>query len=200
MVNHIFRRRDLGALDAILWLAMLVVAVFTWTERSVVVDPDFELSRSWEWQLWQAPPLVVSVIGVWILWRNTHRVPWVRTLALSLLAVSILINQYTNSFGDHALNVWYTIDPLFLAFAIVAVYSAWGLRKDPGPTAVTAQLVAISASALGVALFIYAYFTNDNETAFEIIDPFVIVALLIWAIAARRVEVNLASDSAPRVS
>ena len=200
MVNHIFRRRDLGALDAILWLAILVVAVFTWTERSVVVDPDFELSRSWEWQLWQVPPLVLSVIGVWILWRNTHRVPWVRTLALSLLAVSILINQYTNIFGDHALNVWYTIDPLFLAFAIVAAYSAWGLRKDPGPTAVTAQLVAISASALGIALFIYAYFTNDNETAFEIIDPFVIVALLIWAIAARRVKVNLASDSAPGVS
>ncbi len=200
MINHIFRRRDLGALDAILWLAMLVVAVFTWTERSVVVDPDFELSRSWEWQLWQAPPLVVSVIGVWILWRNTHRVPWVRTLALSLLAVSILINQYTNTFGDYALNVWYTIDPLFLAFAIVAASSAWGLRKDPGPTAVTAQLVATSAAALGVALFIYAYFTNDNETAFEIIDPFVIVALLIWAIAARRVEVNLASDSAPGVS
>ena len=200
MVNHIFRRRDLGALDAILWLAMLVVAVFTWTERSVVVDPDFELSRSWEWQIWQVPPLVVSVIGVWILWRNTHRVSWVRTLALSLLAVSILINQYTNTFGDHALNAWYTIDPLFLAFAIVAAYSAWGLRKDPGPTAATAQLVAISASALGIALFVYAYLTNNNETAFEIIDPLVIVALLIWAIAARRVEVNLASGSAAGVS
>ena len=104
----------------------------------------------------------LSVIGVWILWRNTHRVGWVRTLALSLLALSILINQYTDTFGDHALNVWYTIDPLFLAFAIVAVYSAWGLRKEPGPRGVTA---AISASAL-IALFIYAYCTNNNETAF----------------------------------
>ena len=194
MLDHIFRRRDLGALDATLWLAILVTAVFTWTERSVVVDPDFELSKSWEWQLWQLPPLVVSIIGVWILWRNTHRVAWVRTLTLSLLALSILVNQYSDNFGAQALNAWYTIDPLFLACAIVAACSAWNLRKEPGPTSTTALLLAITAAALGVALFIYAYLTNDNETAFEIIDPFVIVALLVWAIAAHRVEVDLDTD------
>ena len=38
MNEHVFRRRDLGALDAVLWLAILVVAVFTWTERSVAVN------------------------------------------------------------------------------------------------------------------------------------------------------------------
>ena len=200
MVNHIFRRRDLGALDACLCLAILVAAVFTWTERSVVVDPDFELTRSWEWQLWQLPPLVVSIIAVLILWRNTHRVCWVRTLALSLLAASILINQYSDTFGDQALNVWYTIDPLFIAFAVVAVIKAWGLRKEPGPTAITARLVAVTATALGVALFIYAYLTNDNETAFEVIDPLIILALLVWAIAARRVEVDVAPDGASEVA
>ena len=51
-------------------------------------------------------------------------------------------------------------------------------------------------SGLAVALFINAYFFNDNETAFEILDPLMILALLIWAIGARRVDVAGAETEA----
>ena len=67
-IEQIFRRRDLGALDAILGMAILAASVFMWAERSKAVDPDVETADSWAWQLWQIGPLVFSLVGVWLLW------------------------------------------------------------------------------------------------------------------------------------
>ena len=200
MLGYLCRRRDLGALDAIIGGVILVAAVFMWTERSIAVDPDLETDGNWAWQLWQIGPLVFSFVGVWLLWRGTHQVAWVRTLFLSLLALAILINQYTDGFGDHSLDVWYTIDPLFIACGSVAAMTGWGRamtqKQCDGQFNPATMAASNIGSGLAVALFINAYFFNDNETAFEILDPLMILALLIWAIGARRVDVAGAETEA----
>lgn len=193
MIEHIFRRRDLGVIDSFVGAGILVVAVFAWVERSAVVDPNAELADNWKWQLWQIGALVISFTGVWVLWRNTSKAPWVRTLCLSALAIAILLNFYTDIF-NYSNNLWYTIDPLFLACASVAVTTGWGRVMAQRLGIELANpftiIAAVIASGLAVAVFIMAYFFAYKETAWEILDPLMILSLLIWAIAARRTNVG----------
>ena len=192
MIDHIFRRRDLGVIDSIIGAGILVVAVFTWAERSDMVDPNNELADNWKWQLWQIGPVVFSLVGVWLLWRNTSKVPWVRTLCLSSLAVAILLNQYTDIFNFSG-NLWNTIDPLFVACATVAVGTGWGRvmaqRQGMEPANPFTLIAVVIALGLGVAVFVNNYFTNDLG-AWDILDPLMILALLTWAIGARRTNVG----------
>ena len=193
MIEHIFRRRDLGVIDSLIGAGILVVAVFVWVERSEVVDPRAELAENWQWQLWQIGPLVFSFIGVWLLWRNTSKVPWVRTVSLVALAVAILLNFYTDIF-NYSNNLWFTIDPLFLACASVAISSGWSrvMAQKQGmepfnPFTALATLIAFGVAA---AVFIMAYFFAYEQTAWEVLDPLMILALLAWAIGARRTNVG----------
>lgn len=193
MIEHIFRRRDLGVIDSLIGAGILVVAVFAWAERSAVVDPNAELSDNWKWQLWQIGPLAFAIVGVWIMWRNTSKVPWVRTLCLSALAVAILLNQYTDIF-NHSNNLWYTIDPLFIACATVAICTGWrrviAQRQGLEPANPFTLIAAVIATGLAVAGFVFAYFFFSQETAWDILDPLWILALLTWAIGARRTNVG----------
>ena len=194
MIEHTFRRRDLGALDAILGTAILVASVFIWAERSIAVDPYVETSDSWAWQLWQIGPLVFCLVGVWLLWRNTRHVAWVRTLFLSLLASVFLVNRYTDGFGDHTSNVWYTVDPLFVACAAVASYTGWrrvtAQREDSGSANLFSLAATGIAVGLGIPVLICHFFFFTNGTAWQILDPLMILALLTWAIGARRTNVG----------
>ena len=193
-IEQIFRQRDLGALDAILGTAILATSVFMWAERSKAVDPDVETADSWAWQLWQIGPLVFSLVGVGLLWANTRRVAWVRTLFLSLLGLVILINRYTDGFGDHVFNVWYTVDPLFVACATVAAFTGWhrvlAQRKTSGSINLFSLCAAELAAGLGIAVLICNFFFFTNATVWQILDPLMLLALLIWAIAARRTNVG----------
>lgn len=193
-IQQIFRRRDLGALDAILGTAILASSVFMWGERSIAVDPDVETVDSWAWQLWQIGPLVFSLVGVGLLWRSTRHVAWVRTLFLSLLALVILINRYTDGFGDHVFNVWYAVDPLFVGCAAVASYTGWrrvlAQRKESGSVDLFSLYAAEIAAGLGIAVLICNFFFFTNGTVWQILDPLMLLALLIWAIAARRTNVG----------
>ena len=192
MIEHIFRRRDLGIIDSLIGAGILVVAVFTWAERSEMVDPNAELTDNWKWQLWQIGPVVFSLIGVWLLWRNTSKVPWVRTLCLSSLAMAILLNQYTDIF-NYSSNLWNTIDPLFIACGTVAVATGWGrvMAQRQGieaanPFTLTAVVIALG---LAVAVLINNYFVGA-DCAWDVLDPLMILALLTWAIGARRTNVG----------
>ncbi len=193
MIEQIFRRRDLGVIDSFIGAGLLVVAVFAWTERSELVDPNTELSDNWKWQLWQIGPLVFSIVGVWLLWRNTSKVPWIRTLCLSSLAVAFLLNNYTDTF-NYSNNLWNTIDPLFVGCATVAMSVGWRrvMAQNQGiePANPFTFLAAVVATGLGVAVFIVAFFFYTCETAWSVLDPLVILALLTWAIGARRTNVG----------
>lgn len=193
MIDHIFRRRDLGVIDSFIGAGILVVAVFTWYHSSEVVDPNAELADNWKWQLWQIGPVVFSLVGVWLLWRNTSKVPWVRTLCLASLAVAILLNRYTDTF-NHSNNLWFTIDPLFIACATVAICTGWrrvmAQRQGIEPANPFTLIAAAIATGLAAAVFIFAYFFSYEEIAWETLDPLMILALLTWAIGARRTNVG----------
>ena len=192
MIQHIFRRRDLGVIDSFIAAGILVVAVFTWAERSEMVDPNTDLADNWNWRLWQIGPVVFSLIGVWLLWRNTSKVPWFRTLCLSSLAVAILLNQYTDIFNG-SVNLWNTIDPLFIACATVAVGTGWGRvmaqRQGMEPASPYTLIAVVIALGLAVSVLVNNYFVGD-EGAWDILDPLMILALLTWAIGARRTNVG----------
>ena len=193
MIEHIFRRRDLGIIDSLIGVGILVVAVFAWVERSAVVDPNAELADNWKWQLWQIGPLVFAIVGVWIMWRNTSKVPWVRTVSLVALAVAILLNFYTDIF-NYSGNLWFTIDPLFLACASVAARTGWSRvmaqRQGMEPANPFTLVAVVIALGLAMAVFIMAYFFAYEQTAWEILDPLMILAILVWAIGARRSNVG----------
>ena len=51
-------------------------------------------------------------------------------------------------------------------------------------------IAAAIATGLAVVVFIFAYFFIWESTAWDILDPLIILALLTWAIAARRTNVG----------
>ena len=192
MIEHIFRRRDLGIIDSLIGAGMLAVAVFMWAERSVEVDAYAEGPDNWKWQLWQMGTVVLAIVGVWLMWRNTSKVPWVRTVCLTALAVAYLLNNYTDVF-KHSGNIWNTVNPLFIACATVAICTGWrrvmAQRQGMEPANPFVFIAAVIATGMAVAVFVNAYFTND-EGAWNVLDPLIILSLLIWASAVRRTNVG----------
>lgn len=192
MIEHIFRRRDLGIIDSLIGAGMLAVAVFMWAERSVEVDAYAEGPDNWKWQLWQMGTVVLSIVGVWLMWRNTSKVPWVRTVSLVALAVAYLLNNYTDVF-NYSGNIWNTVNPLFIACATVAICTGWrrvmAQRQGMEPANPFVSIAAVIATGMAVAVFVNAYFTNDSG-AWNVLDPLIILSLLIWASAARRTNVG----------
>lgn len=192
MIEHIFRRRDLGIIDSLIGAGMLAVAVFMWAERSVEVDANAEGPDNWKWQLWQMGTVVLAIVGVWLMWRNTSKVPWVRTVCLAALAVAYLLNNYTDVFKE-SVNIWNTVNPLFIACATVAICTGWrrvmAQRQGMEPANPFVFIAAVIATGMAVAVFVNAYFTNDDG-AWNVLDPLIILSLLVWASAARRTNVG----------
>ena len=169
--------RDLSPIPAVCVTAFLALAIFAWTERTVLVDPDGMSVPYWPWKLWQIGPLLMGLAGAWWLWLSTDRVPWVRSLALGILALVVLANGYSDLFGDHWGNVWRTINPLFIGSSSVAAVALWRSRCPLGHAG-----AAVSAG-VGALLFANAYFV-DNGVLWQVLNPVrMLTALALAALA-----------------
>ena len=176
--------RDLGPIPAVAVTAFVALAIFAWTERTVLVDPDGMSVPHWPWKLWQIAPLLMGFAGVWWVWLSTRYVPWVRSLALGMLALVVLANGYSELFGDHWGNVWRTVNPLFIGSSSVAAVALWRCRCTVG------RVGAVVSAALGALVFANAYFV-DNGTIWQILNPVRMLTALAWAAVAS--EINLAT-------
>ncbi|MDE2967326.1 MAG: hypothetical protein OXS30_07580 [Chloroflexota bacterium] len=166
--------RDLTPAAGLALTAIVVLAVFAWTERTVLVDPEGSSDSYWPWRLWQIAPLVIALGGVWWIWLGTARLIWLRSLALGLLVLAIFVNAYTGGFGEHAGNVWRTINPLYIACASVAAVRLW----DPGRFAKCTG-AALSAGLVG-AVFANGYFVGE-AVIWQIVNPLMMLTALTWA-------------------
>lgn len=177
MIKQLIAPRDLGAIPALAVTAFVIFAIFGWTERTEIADPDGLSVHYWPWKFWQIPPLVVGFGGVWWIWLSTRRVPWVRSLALAILAAAVFANGYTDLFGDNSGDVWRTINPLFLGSASVAGVALWRHGS------IEARVGAVVSVAMGVALFTNAYFVN-NADFWPILNPARVLTELAWVAVA----------------
>ena len=175
--------RDLGPIPAAAAAAFVVLAVFAWTERTVVVDPEGLSVPYWPWKLWQIGPLLMGFGGVWWVWLSTRRVPWVRSLALGIAALVVLANGYSDLFGDYWGDVWRTVNPLFIGSSSVAAIALWRCGGAAG------RVGAVVSAALGVLVFANAYFVN-NEVIWQILNPVRMLTALAWAAGASQATVG----------
>ena len=181
--------RDLGAIPAVAAAAFVALAVFGWTERTILVDPDGMSVPYWPWKLWQIGPLLIGFGGAWWVWLSTRRVAWVRSLALGTLAFVVLANGYSDTFGDHWGNVWRTVNPLFIGSSTVAAVALWGTGNAAGRAAGVVSL------ALGAIVFANAYFV-DNGTLWDALNPLRMLTALAWAAVAGLANVATPESSA----
>ncbi len=179
--------RDLSPIPSLALTALVALAIFAWTERTVIVDPDHLSVSHWPWKLWQIGPLLFGLFGAWWIWASTRRVSWVRSLALGILAAVVLLNGYSGFFGDHWGNVWRTVNPLFIGSSVVAAAALWRCG------CAEARLASVVSLALGALLFANAYFV-DNGVLWQILNPVRMLAFLAWAAGASRINVA-ASDT-----
>ena len=174
--------RDLGPIPAVAATAFVALAIFAWTERTVLVDPEHMSVPYWPWKLWQVAPLLMGFAGVWWIWLSTRHVPWVRSLALGTLALVVLANGYGDVFDDHWGNVWRTVNPLFIGSSSVAAVALWRCRCATG------RAGAVVAAALGALVFANGYFV-DNGVIWQILNPVRMLTALAWAAGASQANV-----------
>ena len=174
--------RDLAPIPAVAAAAFVAFAIFAWTERTVVVDPEGLSVPYWPWKLWQVGPLLMGFGGAWWLWLSTRRVPWVRSLALGTVALAVLANGYSGLFGDHWGDVWRTVNPLFIGSSSVAAVTLWRCECGVG------RVGAAVSVALGVMVFANAYFV-DNGVIWQILDPVRMLTALAWAACASQTNI-----------
>ena len=169
--------RDLGPIPAVAATAFVALAIFGWTERTVIADPDGMSVPYWPWKLWQIGPLLMGLGGAWWVWSSTRRVPWVRSLALGVLALVVLVNAYSGFFGDHWGDVWRTVNPIFIGSSTVAGVALWRSGSAAG------RAGAVVSVALGALVFANAYFVN-NGVLWQALDPLRMLTSLAWAAVA----------------
>ena len=182
--------RDLAPIPAIAAAAFVALAVFTWTERTVLVDPDGMSVPYWPWKLWRVVPLLIGSGGVWWVWLSTRRVPWVRSLALGILSLVVLSNAYSDLFGDYRGDVWRTVNPLFIGSSSVAAVALWRTGRVAG------RAGAVVSAALGAVLFANAYFVDYGD-AWQVLNPALMLANLSWAAGAGQVNVATVGSREP---
>lgn len=174
--------RNLGPIPAAAATAFLVLAIFAWTERTVLVDPEGMSVPYWPWKLWQIGPLLMGLGGVWWIWLSTRQVPWLRSLALAILALVVLANGYSGLFDDHWGNVWRTVNPLFIGSSSVAAAALWRSGGTAG------HVGAVVSVALGALVFANGYFVDDG-VIWQILNPVRMLAVLAWAAGASQANV-----------
>ncbi len=188
-MTSLFKHRDLGAAQALVAAAILGVALFAWGDQTGMFSrPGLASTDNWTWRLWQIGALLMGIPGVWWIWRGTRNVTWTRSLVLTVLAVIVFLNTYTEALSSaHFGNVWKMINPLFLGCTTVAVVALWsrgGFWDGIG---------AAVFAALGTVVFINAYFVNHG-VLWEALNPLRALVFLLWAFAA------LQADPQPRES
>ncbi len=179
--------RDLKPVPAVAATAFVALAIFAWTERTDLVDPDGRSVPYLPWKLWQIPALLMGFGGAWWLWLSTRSVPWVRSLALGVLSAAVLANAYGGVFGDYTGDVWKTVNPLFLGSASVATVVMWRAGSAAG------RAGALASAVIGAVLFANAYFLNSGDL-WPVLDPARMLASLAWAAFAA--QANVAERSA----
>ena len=184
-MNKLISPVDLKPIPAVALTAFVALAIFAWTERTELVDPDGMSVPYLPWKLWQIPPLLMGFGGVWWLWLSTRGVPWVRSLALGMLAVVVLANAYGGVFGEYTGDVWRTINPLFLGSASVAAVAMW---RAGGATARAGALIS---AVIGAVVFANAYFLNNGDL-WPVLDPARMLASMAWAAGAAQANVSAA--------
>ena len=107
-----------------------------------------------------------------------------RSLALSILALAVLANGYSDLFDDHWGNVWRTVNPLFIGSSSVAAVALWRIAG---------RVAAVVSLALGILVFANGYFI-DNGVIWQILNPARMLAALAWAAGASQASVA-ASES-----
>ena len=182
-MTSLFRRRDLGAAQALLSAAILGVALFAWGDQTDMFSrPGLASTDNWTWRLWQIGALLMGVSGAWWIWRGTSRVAWTRSVTLTVLALIGFLNAYTDALSaEHFGNVWKTLNPIFLGCSTIAVATLW--RRGGFWDGIGASIFA----ALGTVLFINAYFVN-HDVLWEALNPLRALVFLLWAIAALQVD------------
>ena len=182
-MTSFFRRRDPGATEALLSAALLGVALFAWGDQTDMFrQPGLASTDNWTWRLWQIGSLLMGIPGVWWIWRGTRRLAWTRSLILTVLALIVFLNTYSDALSAaHFGNVWKAINPLFLGCSSVAVVTLWG--RGGFWDGIGASLFA----ALGTVLFVNAYFVN-HDILWEALNPLRVLVLLLWAIAALQMD------------
>ena len=103
--------------------------------------------------------------------------PWVRSLALGVLALVVLANGYSDTFGDHWGNVWRTVNPLFIGSSTVAAVALWRTGNAAG------RVAGVVSLALGAIVFANAYFV-DNGTLWDALNPLRMLTAVAWAAVA----------------
>ncbi|MCY3913760.1 MAG: hypothetical protein OXG43_11030 [Chloroflexi bacterium] len=181
-MTSLYRHRDLGAAEALVTAAILGVALFAWGDQTGMFSrPGLASTDNWTWRLWQIGALLMGIPGVWWIWRGTRSVTWTRSLLLTVLAVIVFLNTYTEVLSSaHFGNVWKMINPLFLGCTTVAVVALWsrgGFWDGIG---------AAVFAALGTVVFINAYFINHG-ILWEALNPLRALVFLLWAFAALQV-------------
>ena len=179
--------RNLGPIPAVAATAFVALAIFAWTERTVLVDPERMSVPYWPWKLWQIVPLLMGFGGVWWVWLSTRHVPWVRSLALGILALVVLANGYSDLFDNHWGNVWRTVNPLFIGSSSVAGVALWrcGCAAE--------RVGAVVSVTLGALVFANGYFV-DNGVIWQILNPVRMLTALAWAAGASQVNVATAES------
>ena len=183
--------QDLSPIPAAAATAFVVLAIFAWTERTVLVDPEGMSVPYWPWKLWQIGPLLMGLGGVWWVWLSTRRVPWLRSLTLGILALVVLANGYSDLFGDYRGDVWRTVNPLFIGSSSVAAMALWRCGCAAG------RVGAVVSAALGALVFTNAYFVN-NGVVWQIMDPARMLTALAWAAGASQANVVTAESGEAR--
>lgn len=178
-MSNPLRPRDLGAAEALLYAAILFVALFAWGASTGMLSREgLPNTSNWAWRLWQVGALLMAIPGTWWLWRGTRRVVWTRGLILGVVALVVFLNSYGDGlFEGNFGNIWKTVNPVFLGCTIIAVSVLWkrGGQLD--------RLGAALLTALGVVLFINAYFVN-NGTLWDALNPVRALVFLMWSAAA----------------
>ena len=180
--------RDLDPIPAVAAAAFVALAIFAWTERTGVLDPEGLSVPYWPWKLWQIGPLLMGFGGVWWVWLSTRRVPWVRSLALGIVALAVLANGYSDLFGNYRGDVWRTVNPLFIGSSSVAAVALWRCGRPAG------RVGAVVSAALGALVFANAYFVN-NGVIWQILDPARMLTALAWAADASHANIATPESS-----
>ena len=181
-MKYLLQRRDLGFAGSLAAAVIVAAALFAWIDSSTVVSDSRLNVDSWAWKIWQLAALPIAVPGVWWLWRNTRSLPSVWAIVLTAFAVVVFINLYgdhssdfsASPFGDNTQTVWECINALVVGLSAVAALGLW--RGETTVCRIGALLVAV----FGIVDLINADFLQ-NGTIWQILDPLIILAALIWA-------------------
>ena len=187
-MSKLIAPRDLAPIPAVAAAAFVALAIFAWTERTDVIDPEGLSVPYWPWKLWQIGPLLMGFGGVWWVWLSTRRVPWVRSLALGIVALAVLANGYSDLFGNYWGDVWRTVNPLFIGSSSVAAVVLWRCGCTEG------RVGAVVSVTLGGLVFANGYFVN-NGVIWQILDPVRMLTALAWAAGASQANVATSDSS-----